>query len=53
MQAVTARDALNDPHQTIGLWKDPLNKSPDCNMNELNKRGTVKHDLKSKAIRDS
>ena len=53
MQAVTARDAINDPHQTIGSWKDPFSKDPGCHMSDLKKRSTVQQDLKTKAIVDN
>lgn len=39
-----------DPHQTMVGYTDPLHKDPG--YEELDKRGTRAHDLKSKVIQD-
>ena len=50
-QAVTLKDSLIDPHQTILSCKDPLGKDPG--YVELGKRNSVMHYLKSLIIKDS
>ena len=50
MQAVTVRDALTDPHLTIENYTDPLHKDPG--YNELRKRDSLTHDIKSKIFND-
>ena len=47
-QAVTAKDAIIDPHQTMVLPKRPK----DPGYVELDKRGSVRHDERSKVIID-
>lgn len=51
MAGVTVLDSIVDPHQTISPHKDPLYKDPG--YEELNKRSTRAHDLKSKVIHDN
>lgn len=52
MQAVAASDALVDPYQTQGKWRDPLTKR-NPSHNEWLKRSTEVHDRQSKVIRDN
>ncbi len=51
MQAVTVKDALVDPHQTILPYRDNLVKQ-NPGYFELNKRSQITHDMTTKVIRD-
>jgi hypothetical protein len=51
MEAIRTKDAIVDPHQTIGHFPDPLYKDPG--YKELNKRNTREEDLRNKVIHDN